>query len=261
MRQLAAGGVKEINLIAQDTTSYGFDLAGKSLLPDLLRELVKIEGIEWIRLFYLYPHFFTDELTELIVKEDKICPYVDLPLQHISQSVLKRMNRRDSQADILKLIDKLTAHGRKLTLRSTFIVGFPGETEEEFQELCDFVERTKFDAVGVFTYSQEEGTPAAAMADQIPEEVKEERYHRLMAIQAKVSEERNRDLEGSVHPFIVEELTDESGHLQAVGRLDIQAPEVDGLTYVEDAKGLKEGDIIPVRVVQGFAYDVIAERI
>ena len=202
-----------------------------------------------------------DELTELIVKEDKICPYVDLPLQHISQSVLKRMNRRDSQADILKLIDKLTAHGRKLTLRSTFIVGFPGETEEEFQELCDFVERTKFDAVGVFTYSQEEGTPAAAMVDQIPEEVKEERYHRLMAIQAKVSEERNRDLEGSVHPFIVEELTDESGHLQAVGRLDIQAPEVDGLTYVEDAKGLKEGDIIPVRVVQGFAYDVIAERI
>ena len=261
VRQLAAGGVKEINLIAQDTTSYGVDLTGKSLLPDLLRELVKIEGIEWIRLFYLYPHFFTDELTELIVKEDKICPYVDLPLQHISQSVLKRMNRRDSQADILKLIDKLTAHGRKLTLRSTFIVGFPGETEEEFQELCDFVERTKFDAVGVFTYSQEEETPAAAMADQIPEEVKEERYHRLMAIQAKVSEERNRDLEGSVHPFIVEELTDESGHLQAVGRLDIQAPEVDGLTYVEDAKGLKEGDIIPVRVVQGFAYDVIAERI
>ena len=149
VRQLAAGGVKEINLIAQDTTSYGFDLAGKSLLPDLLRELVKIEGIEWIRLFYLYPHFFTDELTELIVKEDKICPYVDLPLQHISQSVLKRMNRRDSQADILKLIDKLTAHGRKLTLRSTFIVGFPGETEEEFQELCDFVERTKLDRKSV----------------------------------------------------------------------------------------------------------------
>lgn len=261
VKRLAANGVKEINLIAQDTTSYGVDLAGKSLLAELLKELVKIDGVKWIRLFYLYPHYFTDELMELIVKEDKICPYVDLPLQHISQDVLTRMNRRDTKADVLKLVGKLTQRGRKLALRSTFIVGFPGETEEEFRELCDFVERTKFDAVGVFTYSQEEGTPAAKMTDQVPEEVKEERYHRLMAIQAKVSEERNRELEGTVHPFIVEELTEEGGRLQAVGRLDIQAPEVDGLTYVENGEELNAGDIILVKVVQGFAYDVIAERV
>ncbi len=261
VRQLAKEGVREINLIAQDTTSYGVDLAGHSLLPELLRHLVDIEGIRWIRLFYLYPHYFTDELMELIVKEDKICPYVDLPLQHISQTVLHRMNRRDTQEDILRLVDKLCAHGRKLTLRSTFIVGFPGETEEEFDELCRFVEQTKFDAVGVFTYSQEEGTPAALMTDQIPEEVKEERYHKLMSLQAKVSEERNQEMEGSLHSFLVEKIYEQDGCLQAEGRIETQAPDVDGLTYVENAEGLQVGDMVPVRIVQGFAYDMVAERV
>ncbi len=259
--QEAADGVKEINLIAQDTTSYGVDLAGHSLLPDLLRKLVKIDGIRWIRLFYLYPHYFTDELMDLIVKEDKICPYVDLPLQHISQSVLKRMNRRDSEDDVRRLVKKLCSHGRKLTLRSTFIVGFPGETEEEFQELCDFVKETEFDDVGVFTYSQEDGTPAALMPDQIPEDVKEERYHQLMAIQAKVSEIRNQELEGSVHTLLVEKVEEEKGVRQAVGRIEIQAPDVDGLTYLEDADGVQPGDMIPVRIAQGFAYDLVAERL
>lgn len=261
VRQLAADGVKEINLIAQDTTSYGVDLAGHSLLPDLLRQLVNIDGIRWIRLFYLYPHYFTDELMDLIITEDKICPYVDLPLQHISQPVLQRMNRRDTEDDVRRLVDKLCAHGRKLTLRSTFIVGFPGETEEEFQTLCDFVEQTKFDDVGVFTYSQEEGTPAAKMADQIPEDVKEERYHALMAIQAKVSEQRNQELEGTVHTMLIEEVTEENGHRQAVGRIEVQAPEVDGLTYLEEAGTVKPGDMVPVRIVQGFAYDLVAEQV
>lgn len=261
VQKLAADGVKEINLIAQDTTSYGVDLAGCSLLPDLLRKLVTIDGIRWIRLFYLYPHYFTDELMDLIVKEDKICSYVDLPLQHISQSVLERMNRRDSQEDVLALIKKLVSHGRKLTLRSTFIVGFPGETEEEFRELCQFVEDTKFDDVGVFTYSREEGTPAARMEDQIPEEVKEERYHQLMAIQAKVSEERNQELEGSVHTMLIERVEKENGICQAVGRIEVQAPDVDGLTYLENAEGVSEGDMIRVRISQGFAYDLVAERV
>lgn len=261
VQKLAADGVKEINLIAQDTTSYGVDLAGRSLLPDLLRKLVTIDGIRWIRLFYLYPHYFTDELMDLIVKEDKICSYVDLPLQHISQSVLERMNRRDSQEDVLALIKKLVRHGRKLTLRSTFIVGFPGETEEEFRELCQFVEDTKFDDVGVFTYSREEGTPAARMEDQIPEEVKEERYHQLMAIQAKVSEERNQELEGSVHTMLVERVEEENGICQAVGRIEVQAPDVDGLTYLENAEGVSAGDMIRVRISQGFAYDLVAERV
>ena len=261
VQKLAADGVKEINLIAQDTTSYGVDLAGRSLLPDLLRKLVTIDGIRWIRLFYLYPHYFTDELMDLIVKEDKICSYVDLPLQNISQSVLERMNRRDSQEDVLALIKKLVSHGRKLTLRSTFIVGFPGETEEEFRELCQFVEDTKFDDVGVFTYSREEGTPAARMEDQIPEEVKEERYHQLMAIQAKVSEERNQELEGSVHTMLVERVEEENGICQAVGRIEVQAPDVDGLTYLENAEGVSAGDMIRVRISQGFAYDLVAERV
>ncbi|KMO86712.1 ribosomal protein S12 methylthiotransferase [Megasphaera cerevisiae DSM 20462] len=259
VRMLAADGVQEINLIAQDTTSYGVDTAGRPLLPELLRELVRIDGIRWIRLFYLYPHYFTDELMDLIVTEDKICPYVDLPLQHISQTVLRRMNRRDTKEDILNLVKKLCAHGRKLTLRSTFIVGFPGETDEEFQELCDFVEAVKFDDVGVFTYSREEGTAAAQMSEQIPEEVKEERYHTLMAIQAKVSEQRNQELEGSLHTFLVEKITEEDGVRQAAGRIEVQAPEVDGLTYLEDAGSLQPGDMVPVRIAQGFAYDLVAE--
>ena len=229
VQQLAADGVKEINLIAQDTTSYGVDIAGHSLLPDLLRQLVPIEGIRWIRLFYLYPHYFTDELMNLIVEEDKICPYVDLPLQHIAEPVLRRMNRRDSEDDVRRLIKKLCSHGRKLTLRSTFIVGFPGETEAEFQALCDLV--------------------------------KEARYHQLMAIQAKVSEIRNQELEGSVHTMLVEKVEQEKGVTQAVGRIEIQAPDVDGLTYLEDAEGVQPGDMIPVRIAQGFAYDLVAERL
>lgn len=261
VQQLAAAGVKEINLIAQDTTSYGVDLAGHSLLPELLRRLVKIERLQWIRLFYLYPHYFTDELMDIIVTEDKICPYVDLPLQHIAQTVLKRMNRRDSEDDVRQLVKKLCSHGRKLTLRSTFIVGFPGETEEEFQALCDFVRDTEFDDVGVFTYSQEEGTPAAKMEHQIPEDVKEERYHTLMAIQAKVSEHRNQELEGSIHTMLVEKVTEEAGVCQAVGRIEIQAPDVDGLTYLEDARGVAPGDMLQVRISQGFAYDLVAERV
>ena len=169
------------------------------------------------------------------------------------------MNRRDSKEDVLRLVDKLCAHGRKLTLRSTFIVGFPGETESEFQELCDFVEKTEFDDVGVFTYSQEDGTPAARMADQIPQEVKEERYHQLMAIQAKVSEHRNQELEGSLHTLLVERIEEENGQRQAVGRIEIQAPEVDGLTYLEDAADVQPGDMVTVRIAQGFAYDLVAE--
>ena len=261
VKKLAADGVKEINLIAQDTTSYGVDLSGKSLLPELLRQLVPIEGIRWIRLFYLYPHYFTDELMDLIIREDKICPYVDLPLQHISPSVLKRMNRRDSKEDIVKLMTKLCSHGRQLTLRSTFIVGFPGETEEEFQELCDFIRTTGFDDVGVFTYSQEEGTPAALMAGQILEEIKENRYHTLMSIQAKVSEERNQSIEGTIHTFLAERIEEEDGHKQAVGRIEVQAPDVDGLTYLEDAGDIQPGDMVKVRISQGFAYDLVAEQI
>lgn len=259
--KLADMGVKEINLIAQDTTSYGADLNnGTPMLTELLKELVKIDGIQWYRLLYLYPKYFTDELLDVIVNEPKICNYIDLPLQHINDRILKRMNRKDSRADIERLLTNVRAKANHVTLRTSIIVGFPGETDEEFKELCDFVKTVRFDNMGVFTYSREEGTPAGAMEDQVPEEVKEERYHTLMAIQAAISEENNRDLEGTHHQAIIESMEEnEDGTLLAKGRLEVQAPDVDGNMYIENAEGLSEGDIVPVTVVQGFAYDVICE--
>ena len=258
---LAARGVKEIILIAQDTTEYGRDLYREPQLAKLLRTLCTVEGVHWIRTLYSYPTYFSDELIETIASEPKLVKYVDLPMQHAHDEVLRRMHRPDTQASMRALIEKLRTRIPGVTIRSTFIVGFPGETEEEFQELCEFVKETEFDDVGVFTYSQEDGTPAALMDDQIPEEVKEERYHQLMAIQAKVSEIRNQELEGSVHTMLVEKVEEEKGIRQAVGRIEIQAPDVDGLTYLEDAQGVQPGDMIPVRIAQGFAYDLVAERI
>lgn len=261
VERLAAMGVKEINLIAQDTTSYGSDLNnGKPMLAELLKALVKVEGIEWYRLLYLYPKYFTDELLDLIVAEPKICNYIDLPLQHINDDILRRMNRKDRKADIVNLLQKVRSKASHVTLRTSLIVGFPGETDEQFEELCEFVKDVRFDNMGVFTYSQEDGTPAGAMNDQVPEEVKEERYHALMAIQAAISEENNRDLEGTEHEAIIEEISeDEHGHLLAKGRLETQAPDVDGNMYIEDVAGLEVGQIVPVTVAQGFAYDVVAE--
>lgn len=261
VERLAVMGVKEINLIAQDTTSYGSDLNnGKPMLADLLKVLVKVDGIEWYRLLYLYPKYFTDELLDLIVAEPKICNYIDLPLQHINDDILRRMNRKDRKADIVTLLQKVRSKASHVTLRTSLIVGFPGETDEQFEELCEFVKEVRFDNMGVFTYSQEDGTPAGAMADQVPEEVKEERYHALMAIQAAISEENNRDLEGTEHEAIIEEISeDEHGHLLAKGRLETQAPDVDGNMYIEDCEGLEVGQIVPVTVAQGFAYDVVAE--
>lgn len=258
--RLAAMGVKEVNLIAQDTTSYGADLNnGTPMLLELLQALVKIEGIAWYRLLYLYPKYFTPELLDFIVTEPKIANYIDLPLQHINDDILARMHRKDRRADIEKLLQNVRAKADHVTLRTSLIVGFPGETKEQFEELCEFVEEVRFDNMGVFTYSQEDGTAAGLMDNQIPEEVKEERYHTLMAIQAKISEENNRDLEGRTYRAIVEEIeTSEEGSL-AKGRLEVQAPDVDGNMYIENPEGLSVGDIVEVEVVQGFAYDVIAE--
>lgn len=259
--KLAERGVKEIVLIAQDTTQYGADLNnGTPMLTELLRELVKVDGIQWYRLLYLYPKHFTDELLDFIVNEPKICNYIDLPLQHINTDILRRMNRKDTRDDIEQLLTKVRAKANHVTLRTSFIVGFPGETEEQFEELCEFVKQVRFDNMGVFTYSQEDGTVAGAMEDQIPEEVKEERYHTLMAIQAAISEENNRDLEGTTDEGIVESIeTTDTGALLAKGRLSSQAPDVDGNMYIEDCEGLEPGMIVPVKVVQGFSYDVIAE--
>lgn len=261
VQQLAAMGVKEINLIAQDTTYYGADLNnGVPMLSTLLKELVKIDGIEWYRLLYLYPKHFSDELLETIISEPKIAKYIDMPLQHINDNMLRRMNRKDNRANIEALLKKIRARDEHITLRTSLIVGFPGETEEEFEELCEFVKAIRFDNMGVFTYSQEEGTPAGAMENQIPEEVKEERYHTLMSIQAAISEENNRDLEGTIHRAMIEELEEAEDGLLGRGRLMCQAPDVDGLMYVENCQ-YQPGDMLTVKVVQGFAYDVIVEPI
>ena len=261
VERLAATGVKEVVLIAQDTTSYGIDLnAGKPLLTTLLKELTTVEGIEWIRMLYLYPTFFSDELLDIIVNEPKLCKYVDIPLQHVNNDILKQMNRRDDRNDIERLLKKIRNAPTHITLRTSIIVGFPGETDEQFEELCDFVKEIKFDNMGVFTYSQEDGTPAGAREDQIPEEVKEERYHVLMSIQAAISEENNRNLEGTIDYAMVEEIEEgENNTLLAKGRLKSQAPDVDGNMYIEDCgEDIQPGDILKVQVEQGFAYDVVA---
>lgn len=258
MRRLAAEGVREFNLIAQDLSCYGRDLGTN--LASLLRELVKIEGVKWIRLFYLYPTYFDDELLDVILHEDKICKYVDIPLQHISNAVLTRMHRRDSSESIYALLRKLRAARPRMTIRTTLMVGFPGETEADFQELCDFIREIKFDDMGAFTFSPQDGTPAARMTDQIDEEVKEDRYHQLMAIQAGISEENNERLIDTDAVVLVEEIIEDGeGHRQAKGRTSYQAPEVDGNVYIDNPGDLKPGDFVNVHIIDGYAYDLIAE--
>lgn len=260
VRHLAHKGVREINLVAQDTTSYGKDLYGQPNLVALLTELAAIEGVEWIRLLYCYPRYFTDELIAYMASEPKICRYVDLPLQHIHDGVLQAMNRRDRQADIDLLLQKIRQAMPDVVLRTSFIVGFPGETEEQFAFLEQWLETARFDHVGVFTYSQEEGTAAGAMAEQVPDEVKQERYHRLMALQSKISEEINRSLEGRELQVIVTGL-DETRPEVILARSYREAPDVDGQIYVETSgqDGLKVGDSLKVRIAQGFSYDLVAE--
>ena len=262
VKALTAVGVKEINLIAQDLSCYGRDLKDGTNLCKLLKELVKIDKIKWIRLFYLYPTYFTDELLDLITKEAKICKYVDIPLQHISDNVLQRMRRQDTAESIRLLLHKLKQAQPKITVRTTLMVGFPGETDSDFEELCEFIKEIRFDDLGAFMYSPQDGTPAAHMPNQVPESVKEERYHKLMAIQAKISEENDRALIGTTTEVLVEEiLKDKKGFVQAKGRAIFQAPEVDGNIYVEGSKDILPGDFIKVRITDGYAYDLIGEKI
>jgi ribosomal protein S12 methylthiotransferase len=258
-KQLAEKGVKEINLIAQDTTSYGRDLYGKTELVQLLRELVKVEKLSWIRLLYCYPKYFSDELIELIAQESKICKYVDLPLQHADDAILQAMHRPDSRKDIETLLQKLRTRIPGVAIRTSFIVGFPGETETQFENLKQFVMEQRFDRVGVFTYSQEEDTAAAQMPMQIEEPVKQERYHILMALQCKISEELNQHLEGNFLDILVEHPSEQ--HNVVIGRSYREAPDIDGQIYVENALNAKPGDIIRAKVVQGFTYDLLTEKI
>ena len=258
--RLTDQGVKEVILIAQDSTNYGLDLYGHPALADLLRELCKIEKLKWIRTLYCYPKFFTDELIDVYAKEPKICKYVDLPLQHAHDSVLRSMRRPDTQEQMRVLLKKLRDRIPGVTIRSTFIVGFPGETDAQYQTLRNFLEEQRFDRVGVFTYSREEDTPAYNMPNQVPEDIMQERYHDLMSLQSKISEEINHSIEGKVIDVLVEGRDEEQPNI-AVGRSYRDAPGVDGQVYIENDKTSKPGDMVRVRVLQGFTYDVVGERV
>ncbi|MBQ6759683.1 MAG: 30S ribosomal protein S12 methylthiotransferase RimO [Selenomonadaceae bacterium] len=259
VERLASQGVKEINLIAQDTTAYGTDLYGKPQLVELLRELVKVD-VPWIRILYAYPRRFTDELIDLIAAEPKICNYVDLPLQHASNKILKLMNRPDTRESIEALLKKIRAKIPGVVIRSTFIVGFPGETDDDFQELKNFLQEQRLDKVGIFTYSREEGTAAYDFPEQISEEVMQERYHDLMSMQSLISQELNEALEGQELEVLIEGRDEEVNQVVA-GRSYRDAPEVDGLVYIENDGRSKEGDLVRVKVLAGFVYDIAAERI
>ena len=259
-KALADSGVKELIVVAQDTTRYGEDLYGKLLLPKLLQDLNDLEGIQWIRVMYLYPNNFTDELIEAFATLDKVCKYIDIPLQHASDRLLDSMNRYDTRAQVETLLEKLRTRIPGITIRTTFIVGFPGETEEDFAELQDFMEKQRFENAGVFQYSQEEGTVAGAMPNQIAQEVKENRYHELMALQAGISEEIHQDREGEELDVLVEGFDEENDKL-AFGRSIHEAPDIDGNIFIEGAEDVQIGDIVRVRILQGFTYEMVGELI
>ena len=259
-RELVERGVKELIVIAQDTTRYGQDLYGKLRLAELLHDLNALPGLKWIRVLYSYPNTFTDELIEAYATLPKVCHYVDLPLQHASDRLLHAMRRRDKLSETKMLLKKLRERIPDIVIRTTFIVGFPGETEEDFAILKEFVTEQKFENAGVFQYSQEENTVAATLPEQIPEETKQERYDELMAIQAGVSEDVHRSMEDRELEVVVEGYESEEENLVAA-RSYREAPDIDGSIFVENAPGLNPGDFIRVRIEQGFAYEVVATRV
>ena len=259
-RELVERGVKELIVIAQDTTRYGQDLYGKLRLAELLHDLNGLPGLKWIRVLYSYPNTFNDELIEAYATLPKVCHYVDLPLQHASDRLLHAMRRRDKLSETKKLLKKLRERIPDIVIRTTFIVGFPGETEEDFAILKEFVTEQKFENAGVFQYSQEENTVAATLPEQIPEETKQERYDELMAIQAGVSEDVHRSMEDRELEVVVEGYESEEENLVAA-RSYREAPDIDGSIFVENAPGLNPGDFIRVRIEQGFAYEVVATRV
>ncbi|NVN91208.1 MAG: 30S ribosomal protein S12 methylthiotransferase RimO [Desulfuromonadales bacterium] len=254
---LALRGVKELNIISQDITRYGSDLEESSTLETLLQRLAAIDGIKWIRLLYAYPDGISDSLIELIRDEPKICKYLDIPLQHISDPVLGRMKRRSNEQQIRELIAKLRREIPTIALRTSLIVGFPGETVEDFSALMQFVEQSRFDRLGVFCYSREEGTPAASMPDQVSERVKRERYRKLMRAQARLSFRRNRDLIGTTEQVIVEGYSEET-ELLLKGRSSRQAPDIDGQVYIN--AGIADvGEIVTLKITDSSDYDLIGE--
>ena len=256
-RELAADGVRELNLVAQDMTYYGIDLYGRPRLAELLRELNQVEGLDWIRVLYNYPNHFTDELFEALASCSKVLPYLDMPLQHINDRMLKVMNRRHTRAETLAIIERLRATVPNLVLRTTFIVGFPGETEAEFADLLAYVESARFERLGVFPYSLEPDTPAARLPGHLADEVKADRRDRIMAAQQEIAFDFNRALVGrSLDVLIDGPAPDSDGDLW-VGRSYADAPDVDGLVYVASAD-LEPGDLVRCSILAADGYDLVA---
>ena len=258
-KALADQGVKELILVAQETTVYGKDLYGEKSLHKLLRELCKISKIQWIRILYCYPEEIYDELIQTIKEENKVCHYLDLPIQHASDAVLKRMGRKTSKAQLVEIIEKLRKEIPDISLRTTLITGFPGETQEQHEELKDFVDEMEFDRLGVFTYSPEEDTPAATMTEQIPEEVKEDRQAELMELQQEIAFDLAEDMVGREVLVMIEgKVADENAYVERTYK---DAPNVDGLIFINTDEELMSGDFARVRVTGALEYDLIGELI
>ncbi|MCU6686745.1 30S ribosomal protein S12 methylthiotransferase RimO [Dorea acetigenes] len=254
---LAEQGVKELILVAQETTLYGRDIYGEKSLHKLLRELCRIKGIRWIRILYCYPEEIDDNLIQVMKEESKICHYLDLPIQHANNEILKRMGRRTSKEQLIAIIEKLREAIPDITLRTTLITGFPGETKEQHEELMEFVDQMEFDRLGVFTYSPEEDTPAAEMPRQVPEEVKEERQAEIMELQQEIAFEQAEDMIGREVLVMIEgKVADEDAY---VGRTYKDAPNVDGLIFVNTDEELMSGDFARVKITGALEYDLIGE--
>ncbi|WP_027339267.1 30S ribosomal protein S12 methylthiotransferase RimO [Halonatronum saccharophilum] len=256
-KELAKKGIKEVNIIAQDITQYGIDLYGEGKLVELLKRLLEVKEIKWFRLLYAYPSHLNDDLIELMAKEDRICNYLDLPVQHAHRDIRREMNRSGSKEDILGVIEKLRDRIPDITLRTSLIVGFPGEKQEHFKTLLDFIKEAKFDRLGAFTYSREEGTRAATLSDQISEETKQERHQRVMDLQRDISFEVNQRWVDKEVEVLVEEV---QGDGLLIGRTRRDAPEVDGVIYIKNSKA-QVGDMIRVNVIEAYEYDLMGVEI
>ncbi len=257
-QELAQAGCKELILIAQDVTNYGIDLYGQYKLSELLRKLCRIDGIKWIRLMYCYEDRITDELIDVMASEPKICKYIDIPIQHASDAVLKAMRRRSTEASIENTIERLRAKIPDIHIRTTFIVGFPGETDDDYEKLYAFVNKMRFARLGVFAYSQEENTPAGEMENQIDEEVKEERLDGIMRRQLDISLELNKEKIGQTLEVLVEEQDEDGSWL---GRSRYDAPEIDNSVIFTSNRGLQPGDIVSVRINDAFDYDLVGVEV
>ena len=256
-KELAESGVKELILVAQETTLYGVDLYGKKALPKLLKELCKVSGIQWIRLQYCYPEEITQELIDVIRTEKKVCHYLDIPIQHASDRILKRMGRRTDRKQLKEMIQTLRQQIPDIALRTTLISGFPGETEEDHEILMEFVDEMEFERLGVFAYSQEEDTPAAGFENQVPEEVKESRRDEIMELQQEIAFDQSEAMVGRILDILIEgKVADENAY---VGRTYMDAPNVDGLLFLNTQEQLMSGDFVRVKVIGALEYDLIGE--